>query len=104
MSKGDINISISGGSANIGNITQGDKNKIEAMVGHRGLQQFQKDITDLQKSQRISAEQIQQLYQDIEQISQNTKEKDLAGRLKVLYEKYSWAIGPLKKLFSEIVL
>lgn len=102
MSKGDINVSISGGSANIGNIAQGDNNKIEALISPRGLQEFQDDIRELQRSQEVSAEQVQQLQQDIEQMLKITKEKDLAGRLKVLYDKYSWAIGPLKKMFSAI--
>lgn len=103
MSKGDINISISGGSANIGNITQGDNNKFDALISPQGLQEFQEYISELQSSQKVSAEQVQQLRQDIEQMLANTKEKDIAGRLKALYEKYSWAIDPLKKLFSAIL-
>jgi hypothetical protein len=103
VSKGDINISISGGSANIGNIAQGDNNTIDALISPRSLQEFQEHISELQRSQEVSAEQVKQLRQDIEQMLADTKERDLAGRLKVLYEKYSWAIVPLKKLFSEIL-
>jgi DNA-binding transcriptional MerR regulator len=104
MSKGDINLSISGGSVMFGNISQGNKNKISASISPQNLKEFQKELAALERSQKISNEQIQELYHDIDQLSKRDNEQDLADRLKHLYKKYSWALEPLKKLFSAIIL
>lgn len=99
MSKGNINITVSGGRGEFGNVVQGDNNKISS-VAERALEDFNSDVSDLLKAGKATEEQIENLKREVHLLAQGDDKKDLVGRAKVIYEKYSWAIEPLKKLFA----
>jgi hypothetical protein len=102
MNKGNINITVSGGSSDFGNIVQGDRNKISISQA-KALQDFYSNISDLQKSQKITIDEIERLRLDVESVIQGYEGSDLIDKIKIIYDKYSWALEPLKKLFSIIL-
>ncbi|WP_100635311.1 hypothetical protein [Marinomonas sp. ef1] len=102
MSKGNINITISGGSGKFGNIVQGDNNNMSSTT-KRALEDFNSDISDLLRVGKVTEDQIESLKREVDLLTQVNNDKDLVDRARALYEKYSWAIDPLKKLFAIIL-
>lgn len=97
--KGGININISGGSTDFGNIVQGDNNTIHSKKNNV-ISQFHSEIAELLKMGKATQDQVDCLTRDVNSILQSAGDKDVFDRAKELYQKYSWAIEPLKKLFS----
>ncbi|MDR7121980.1 hypothetical protein [Rheinheimera soli] len=102
MSKGNINITISGGSGEFGNIVQGDNNNMSSTT-KRALEDFNSNISDLIRTGNVTEDQIESLKREVDLLARGNNDKDLVDRARVLYEKYSWAINPLKKLFAIIL-
>jgi hypothetical protein len=105
MSKGDIHITVSGGNADFGNVTLGDKNKLQddRTLFPEIIQEFYKNLDDLHESQGIATEQIDRLKKEVELLSKHKGGNKLDDRLKTLCTNYSWAVSPLKKLISTIM-
>lgn len=100
MKKGNINISISGGHSDFGNIVQGDKNQISLKQHKEHLANFFEEVVRLSAANVKAQEDLNKLRKDILELTAKPSEVSLTERFKELYEKYEWAIDPLKKLFS----
>jgi len=103
MSKGKINITISGGNSDFGNVVQGDENIVSLEKHREHLDKFYAEIQQLSASNRATEDQIDSLKEEIENLTENCKKEGLSALAKRLYEQYSWALEPLKKLFYAIV-
>lgn len=102
MGKGDINISVSGGSGEFGNIVQGDNNTVSNAV-KKALDDFHHALSELKKANAASSDQVNALKQDIEKLVGESDKSNLMDTAKSLYEQYAWAVGPLQKLFQVII-
>jgi chromosome segregation ATPase len=100
MSKGNINISVTGGHSDFGSVTIGDKNQISVAQHKEHLANFFEEVVRLSASNRAAQEQLNSLRKEIQELTEKPREVSLGEKFKVLYEKYEWAIVPLKKLFS----
>ncbi|WP_293764547.1 hypothetical protein [uncultured Paraglaciecola sp.] len=103
MNKGNINITVSGGHGEFGNVVQGDNNKISNAT-ERALDDFHSNVADLLRAGKATEDQIENLKREVDLLAQSNGDRGLVDGAKVLYEKYSWAFDPLKKLFSIILL
>lgn len=105
MSKGDIHINVSGGSADFDNIAIGDKNKLQSKRNYlnESLQDFYDSLDKIHESQGITEEQLVRLKKEVEILTKDEEGSNLADRLKSLYKNYSWAIDPIKKLITAIM-
>lgn len=114
MGSGKINITISGGSTNIGNISQGDQNTAtvqEQSVSNdvdKAFSEFFFQIETLSASKKIHKNEIDDLRKDIASLkdSMDLKQKSkvsLGEIAKLLYEEYGWAVDALKKLFTVLI-
>lgn len=102
MNKGNINITVSGGTADFGNVVQGDDNKI-SIATTKALQEFYSNISALQKNHEATKDQVDSLKKEIGLLTQGAENTDLVDRVKLIHEKYSWALKPLTNLFSVIL-
>jgi hypothetical protein len=114
MTTGKININISGGNSNIGNISQGDNNsnivqsqafKLEA---EQAFSDFFNSLEKLYISKQVHEDKIVELRNEVLSIKESlqrksTSKESLVQIAKSLYEKYGWAADILKKLFLIIV-
>lgn len=100
--KKGININISGGRSDFGNIVQGDKNRVISNK-ENALDEFFIEVSELKKAGAATQEQVDKLSEEVNSIINSKGEEGLVDKAKQLYENYSWAIEPLKKLF-DIVL
>lgn len=104
MSKQKINISISGGNSEFGNFVQGDKNTISFEKHSQHLDDFYTEIQQLRDSSKVTQDQINSLKEEIRVLAKSSNEyENISATARKLYEQYSWAIGPLQKLFSVII-
>lgn len=94
-----ININISGGFSDFGNIVQGDKNKIISKK-ENALDEFIKEVTELKEAGKTTQEQLDKVNDELNSIINLNDEKSLGEKAKQLCEMYSWAIEPLKKFFA----
>lgn len=99
MNKGNINISVSGGSASFGNVSQGDHNTLSGSV-QQALQDFHQNLSELRQAHLATDEQVQRLKQDIDALLNQPQQPGMLEKAKSLYDTYSWAVDPLRKLFS----
>ncbi|WP_088329401.1 hypothetical protein [Lacimicrobium sp. SS2-24] len=99
MTKGNIYITVSGGAGTFGNISQGDHNQLSTTM-QEAVQQFHHNLDELKHAQLATAEQVENLKQDVEALLQRPQQQGMLEKAKALYETYSWAIDPLRKLFS----
>lgn len=110
MGRGGIGINISGGNVNIGNLSQGDGNTLNAgaqAITTQGAQAFVEFFSGLEEArtrQQGQAAQIDALAAEIAALKATlatgaTEKKSLGDTLRGLYEKYGWAGDLLKKLF-----
>ena len=108
MSKGDIKINISGGNAEFGNISQGDNSNLKYVkktsFSPESIEEFYTTIQEISRAKSIDVEQLESLKNEVESLRSNPEDQDFVLKAKELYEKYSWAIDPLKKLFSMVLL
>jgi len=104
MSKGDVKINISGGNANFGNVSRGDYNNLESTqeisfeLGN--IEEFYSAIQNISNDKNVDLREVEKLKLEVEALAKKINDKDIASKIKALYEKYYWAIDPLKKLFS----
>ncbi|GGA86189.1 hypothetical protein GCM10011369_30310 [Neiella marina] len=103
MSKGTINISVSGGSNDFGNIVQGDNNTISYSC-QKAVESFDHELRELLSQQSISQTQYDALKQDVDALVAANDKPTWAEGAKALYEKYEWALAPLQKLFSVLLI
>ena len=114
MTTGKININISGGTSNIGNISQGDNNSNIVpsqeinLETEQAFSDFFRDLEKISISTQGHEDQISELRNEVLSIKQSlqqkpTSKKSLVEIAKSLYEKYGWAGDVLKKLFLIIV-
>lgn len=113
MNENRFNINISGGNVNIGTATQGDKNHISVSSQNidtnvdENYIDFLKSLSELRNTVNISDDQINSLTADVRElreiIENSSQPKDsFIDKVRELYEKYSWASGALKKLFTTV--
>lgn len=114
MSSGQVNINISGGTSNVGNISQGDNNtnivqsqsiKLEM---DKAFSDFWGHLEKISASTQIHDHQIAELRSEIVSLKElletkPTSKESLVQIAKSLYNKYGWAADMLKKLFSILV-
>ena len=114
MSGGKIDINISGGTSNIGNISQGDNNtntvssQSISSDAEKAFRDFFGHLERTSGSTQIDDQQITDLRREIVSLekSLNTKpvsRDSLASLANALYKEYGWAADMLKKLFSVLV-
>lgn len=115
MTKSDISITVSGGNANFGNVVRGNGN--EAIAGALSIstqaeEAFAELIATLdarrfrQPEQRAEIEALKTELAELQaaaKIGKRTRWGSVAETAKVLYERYGWAGGLLKKLFVVLV-
>ena len=107
MTKGNISIEISGGTASFGNISQGDNAKLIAeqatTVESDELANFYQAVEALMQHQGVSAVEYEALRQDVAKMLDAPAESaDAVQRAKTLYERYAWAAAPLKVLLDAV--
>lgn len=105
MSKSGIHINVSGGNAVVGNISQGDNNKLDAhhstSLAAADLEQFYTAIDLLARhSSTVSTAEYQALKAEVERVAKQPATTDVVDCLKGLYKKYAWAATPLKALLG----
>lgn len=109
-----INFSISGGATNIGNISQGDKNTNISQLQsinpeiENAFSDFFSNLERLSSSIHSHNNQVAELRNEVtiikETLAKKTTSKGtLVQQAKLLYEKYGWAVGILKKLFAIVI-
>ena len=114
MTTEKLSIIISGGTSNIGNISQGDNNysivqsQAIKMEAEQAFSDFFNALEKLFIPAHINEEQIASLRRDVYSIKESlqresTSEKSLAQIAKSIYKNYGWAADILKKLFHIIV-
>ena len=114
MSSGKININISGGTSNIGNISQGDKNTNTVqsqsirLEMDKAFSDFFGQLERISTSTQIHENLIAELRSEVLSLKESlvtkpTSKESLVQIAKALYEKYGWAADMLKKLFTIIV-
>jgi hypothetical protein len=115
MTKGAIDITVSGGNANFGNILQGDANQLSAgslSISAQIDEAFAQLIASLDGrcvQQPHEQAQIEALKAELAALQEAAKTGkptgwgSIAETAKVLYERYGWAGGLLKKLFGLLV-
>jgi len=109
MTKSGIHINVSGGSAAVGNISQGDNNQLDAhqsnSIAAADLVQFYTAIEALsrQGGTVLTADYLA-LKAEVESLAKQQPDRDVVDRLKGLYEKYAWAATPLKALLGVVLV
>jgi len=110
MNDKKISISIQSGDASIGNIVQGDNNIIDSdnneVVTEQSVPHFDKffqELNELKETGKASDDKISALEIEMKSLMKIKDTKNFSNSMKKMYEKYSWAIEPLKKLFSAIL-
>jgi hypothetical protein len=111
MSEGKINIAISGGNANFGNVTQGNHNtssvQSQTITGQaeQAFTEFFAGLEECRSRNDQQATQIDALKDEMAALKaaleQNPESRkgSLLDKAKALYDKYGWAAGLLKKIF-----
>lgn len=102
MSERNINIKISGGNNDFGNIIQGNNNQI-TFSREKALEDFNIKLSKLQEDQKISTDEVENLKMELKKIIHNIENDNISNKIEMLYKKYSWAFEPLKKLFDIIL-
>jgi len=100
MNNRKIEISVTGGNAVFGDIVQGDNNRFSLVDYADDLQEFYSAISDLKLSHGIAESQIDALKKEIESLGETHRAEDIPATVRGIYDQYSWALEPLKKLFS----
>ena len=109
MTKSGIHINVSGGSAAVGNISQGDNNQLDAhqsnSIAAADLVQFYTAIEALSRQGgTVSTADYLALKAEVESLAKQQPDRDVVDRLKGLYEKYAWAAAPLKALLGVVLV
>jgi hypothetical protein len=115
MSNGKLNIVVSGGNANFGNVSQGDANtnvvesqKIDARA-EQAFAEFFQELERRRASEPTTTRQLDALKEEVSalktalQQGQTTKKKSLSETAMALYEQYGWAGDLLKKLLGLVI-
>lgn len=114
MSK-KINITVSGGSANFGNIIQGNSSLIKSVeqsvsgVDDAAFSDFFKEISIFQNQNPSMMESVEELKKDILLLKENSNKNrknflvQLSDNANFIYEKYGWAGKILRNLFDRIM-
>lgn len=113
MTTGNLNINISGGTSNIGNISQGNNNSnvVQSQAiqieEEQAFSDFFYDLEKLSISTHIHEDQITALKKEVLSIKESLQRKStlkesLVQIAKSLYKNYGWAADILKKLFHII--
>ena len=101
---GDIKISVSGGNAQFGNVTQGDGNTLQSSwqswCNQEGLQSFDTALDEIQAEGRATAEEVAELRSRVGALAESKDKDSLISKARDLYEDYAWAAEPIKKLFA----
>lgn len=107
MSPADIKINISGGSANFGNVNQGDNAQIKVnqsiQFDQADVGRFYQAVTELAKQKGISDSDYLRLRNAINQLVKAPEQPGIAATIKGLYENYAWAKKPLMALFAGVL-
>lgn len=107
MSKAGISINVSGGSANFGNINQGDKAQLSndqvISVKAPDIERFYQLLETLVGQHKASREEMTGLKLEIAQLLEANYNVDAVDRAKQIYEKYAWAATPLKALLGSVL-
>lgn len=105
---GGINFNISSGNVKVDSVFQGNNNTLHQH--NSGDQQVSllestlKGIEDAGVAQNASKNEIDELKNAIQiLINKDSEKKDLGTTFKDLYDKFSWAIGPLQNLYKILV-
>lgn len=102
MNEKNLELNVSGGNVNIGNVSQGDSSRVHSTqmitITQSDLDKFYSEIESLRKKRDIDSEEVDSLRKEVDRLM---RERDLfLPSIKSLYEKYSWAIEPLKRLLA----
>ncbi len=107
MTNKHINIDVSGGSAHFGNVVQGEEVKVtdasSQAVDPALMRQCFAEIRRLGEAAQVSGTEIRQLKDTVESLDFKQEKSSLSTDILAIYETYSWAIEPLKKLFTTIL-
>ncbi len=105
----NLKISIQGGNAAIGSVTQGNNNQVSTAIStsviDNGYQMARTAITDLATELRLSNEQVKGAIDQLEELKQEAKvatpeTKKGTSILKTIKENYSWAYPAIKDFLS----
>ena len=107
MSSADIKINISGGSANFGNVSQGDNAQIKVnqsiQFEQAEVDHFYQTVTELAKQKGISDSDYLRLRNGVNQLVKDPGQPGIMATIKGLYEDYAWATMPLMALFAAVL-
>lgn len=111
-----VNINVSGGNANFGNVVQGDDNQVSAeqrdwvQTVEAAFATCAQDARSLGEGLGVTNDQIAALLRDVESLKAaaaatpaNEDKPTLAERLKRMGSKFAWAVPVLKMLAEKIV-
>ena len=106
MSGSKMNINISGGNVNVGNLNQGDNAQLSSTqtISIDQVEQFEKELQQTAANENINAGQIAELEAQVQTLIAEQQKPDFIEKAKALYEKYNWAAVPLKNLFGALIL
>lgn len=104
---GKINISVSGGNAQFGNVSQGDSNVLDATWQswhtQANLDEFYSALRKIEDAQQVTGAQVDELKSEVANLTGIEERPNLTERILRLLEKYSWAAGPIKHLFALVL-
>ncbi|HAZ94261.1 MAG TPA: hypothetical protein DCW94_01015 [Porticoccaceae bacterium] len=107
MSPADIRINVSGGSANFGNVSQGDHGDIRVnqsiQFEQNDVDRFYQAVTELAKQKGISDSDYLRLRNRVNQLVKDPSQPGIMVTIKGLYEDYAWATKPLMALFAAVL-
>jgi hypothetical protein len=112
MTSGKITTNISGGSVNIGNISQGDHNRniagAQSTAADSAFCAFFRDLEQLSAAAQHTDAEIAALRAEIADLQLSLRagapsRASLVDKARRLYEKYGWAAGALKSLLTLVI-
>lgn len=107
MSKSGININVFGGSAAVGNVSQGDSNQLHAYqtnhIEDDDFDRFYKAIDNMVANKTVPRAEYLALKAEVEWLQLHPSPAGVIGSIKALYEKYAWAATPFKALLGVVL-
>ena len=105
--KPSISINVSGGSAVLGNVSQGDNNRLDTKQTNRlqaaDLDLFYQSIKLLAHERSVSKENYLALKVGVEALAKEPSRVTAIDSLKRLYNQYAWAATPIKALLGALM-
>ena len=108
MSNSDMKINVSGGNASFGNVSQGDNVRLNSSQNitfdAQNIEDFYQSIANIAAYNNIDFNDYQQLRAQVAALVKTPEQPGFGELVESLYKQFSWAIKPLRMLFTSICI